>query len=480
MASKAHDQRLLRRLEAELARRTKKVWDPRAILGANPQQLAVFVDLARDRALEGTRQLGKSFLAAVELIEAALSRPGSDSAFLDFDKEHADKIILEDFRKLLEVYDIPNAPRIVDDVLTFDTGAKVYVFSGRPAEVKKLQGLKFALLVCDESQDADALAEILKMVRPALIRFGGRLLLMGIPGRVAGIGAWWEITRGKLAHMFGQHRGHMRDNPFLPKADLEEQRAKAATELGEKSSDFRRHWDGEWPDLDDDLRVFKYDPAVNGYEGDPPACERYALGLDPGGVQDAEAAIMLGHSLGGGQAWVVDEDDTGKGRGGDWEDTELRLAPMVARWKPLDLFYDYGSAKKAANLVLESDTRVRLEPVPMKDLDIEIPRINKLFKLRRLWVKKGSKTERDLLYTTWDAKARAAGKNKYSTAWKQNLCDALRASLWAFEAYANPPPEELSEREQRQRRIREAVAASEQDDYSALVDPAVSGAAEPW
>ena len=480
MASKAHDLRLLKRLEAELNKRTKKPWDARAILGANPQQLAVYDDKRSDRSLEGTRQLGKSFLAAVELIEAALGRPGSDSAFLDFDKEHADKIILEDFRKLLEQYDIPEGPRIVDDVLTFDTGSKVYVFSGRPAEVKKLQGLKFALLVCDESQDADALAEILKMVRPALIRFRGRLLLMGIPGHVAGIGAWWEITNGKLAGAFGQHRGHMKDNPFLDPQALAEQRAKAAAELGETSSDFRRHWDGVWPALDDELRVFKYLPDVNGYDGPPPPCDRYALGLDPGGVQDAEAAVMLGHTPGKGEMWVVEEDDTGKGKGGDWQDTELRLRPMVARWKPMDLFYDYGSAKKAANLVLEADTRVRLEPVPMKDLDIEIPRINKLFKLRRLWIPRGSKLERDLLYTTWDAKARAAGRNKYSTAWKQNLCDALRASLWAVEAYANPPPEELTEREQRQKRIREAIAASEQDDYSALVDPGVNGAAEPW
>jgi hypothetical protein len=480
LPSRAHLERQRKRLEAELERRTKKRWDPRAILGANLQQLAVFDDPTRDRTLEGTRQLGKSFLAAVELIEAALGRPGSDSAFVDFDKEHAEKVILRDFERLIEEYDIPSGPRIVDERLEFDNGAKVYVFSGRASEVRKLQGLKFALLVCDESNDAEALEEIFKMVRPALIRFGGRVLAMGIPGRVAGIGFWWEITRGKLAKFFGQHRGHMRDNPFLPPEALAEQRAKAAEELGETSSDFRRHWDGVWPDLDDDLRVFKYRPDLNGYDGDAPVCQRYALGLDPGGVQDAEAAVILGHTLGVGQAWVVAEDDSGAGSGGSWDDTGRRLAPLIETWRPLDAFYDYGSAKKALGQVLDGDSRLRLEPVPMKDLDVEIPRLNKLFMTRKLWIRRGSRLERDLLYTTWDAKARAAGRNKYSSSWKQNLCDALRAALWAFEGYANPPEQELSPRERKQREIRENIERAETTDYSQLVDPGTTASPDPW
>lgn len=478
MRSAAATRRQIARLEAELEKRRKKKWDPRAILGRNPQQLAVYdafmAGVQRDHVLEGTRQLGKSFLAAVILIEVARTKDGSDSAFVDFDKEHAEKVILADFQKLLDEYDIPGAPRIVEERLEFENGSRVYVFSGRPSEVKKLQGLKFALLVCDESNDAEALGEIFKMVRPALIRYGGRVLAMGIPGRVAGIGFWWDITRGKLSQFFGQHRGHMKDNPFLAPEDIAEQRRKAAEELGEESSDFKRHWDGVWPDLDDELRVFKYDPAVNGYDGEPPRCERYALGLDPGGVQDAEAAVMIGHALGKGEAWVVDEYDSGKGNAGDFDTTEDALSPMYARWRPLDLFYDYGSAKKAAQLALDADRRVRLEPVPMKDPDIEYPRINRMFKLKKLWIRRGSKLEKDLLYTTWDAKARAAGKNKQSSQWKQNLGDALRAALWAVEGYANPPPEQESPRERKQREINERLAALENTDYAQLVDPGVS------
>lgn len=478
MASRAHDLRLQRRLEAELRRRTKKPWDPRAILAANPAQLAIFDDKTPDRGVETTRQFGKSFEAAVEHIDVGLMRPGTDTAFLDFDKTHAEKIVLRDFETLLEDYDV--AAKLVGDELHFDNGSICYIFSGRPSEVKKLQGFKLALLTCDESNDAEALEEIFKMVRPALMRYRGRILAMGIPGRVASIGFWWEITHGKLAHRFGQHRGHMRDNPFLAPEAIAEQRAAAVEELGEDSPDFIRHWEGKWPALDNALRVYRYFPDVNGYDGDAPSCARYSLGLDPGGVRDAEAAVMVGHTPGEGAAWVVDEDDSGKGKGGDWSDTEVRLDPMIARWNPLDLFYDYGSAKKAANLVIEGDRNVRLEPVPMKDLDIEIPRINKLFAQKKLWVRRGSKLEADLLYLTWDAKARAAGRNKYANTWKQNLCDALRAALWAVEAFAKPEEPEESPRERRQREIRESIARAQTTDYSQLVDPGVAGDPSQW
>jgi hypothetical protein len=470
--SAAANARERKRLEAELEKRRKKKWDPRAIL--DPQQLAVFDDKTPDRVFTGTRRLGKSFFAAVTHMDLGSVTPRSKGVFLDFDIEHAEKVLLTEFQQLIDEYDIPGGPKIVDDELHFANGSICYVFSGRPSELKKLQGMGPDLLTADESNDAEALETVVKLVRPGLIKSRGRILLMGIPGRVAGIGYWWEVTEGKRAGAWGQHRGHMNNNTHLPPESIAEQRAKAVLELGEDSSEFKRHWEGIWPDLDDELRVFQYDPAVNGYDGEAPPCERYALGLDPGGVQDAEAAVMLGHELGKGEAWVVDEYDSGKGQAGGFDTTEDRLSPMYQRWRPVDLFYDYGSAKKAAQLALDADRRVRLEPVPMKDLDIEIPRINRMFKLRKLWVRKSSRLEADLLYTTWDAKARSKGKNKQSSQWKQNLGDALRAALWAVEGYANPPPEQESPRERKQREIREAIERTESTDYSQLVDPGVS------
>jgi hypothetical protein len=467
VATRAHNDRLRKRLVAEIQRRQKKPWDPQTIL--YDDQLAVFEDSTPDRVLVGTRQLGKSLLAAVCHVDIGLTKPGSDSAFLDFDIEHAEKIILRDFETLLDAYDVP--AKLVEGRLEFDNGSKCYVFSGRASEVKKLQGLKLALLTADESNDAEALEDIVRMVRPALMRHGGRILAMGIPGRVPKVGYWWAITEGNLASAYGQHRGDMRRNPYLPAAERERQIAKARAELGEESPEFQRHWLGQWPSGTNALQVFQYDTDRDGYDGPPPARRYYALGLDPGGVQDAEAIVIIGHGSPDGIIYVVDENVTDPGAGGSWADTGRRMGPLCDKWNCADAFYDYGSAHKSAMAVVaDNDFRVTVDAVPFKDLDIEVPRINRLFAMGRLKIPRLSRLEEDLQKTAWDPKSRALGKNKQSSAWKQNLCDALRSALHAVEGYSAPPAPEVSEHEARQIRLRAEVQAAyegiERDDYA--------------
>lgn len=444
----------------------KKPWNPIAALYED--QRAVYLDPSPDRVLVGTRQLGKSTLAAVELIDVGLKRPGSESVFLDFDITHAEKILLRDFERLLSEYQV--AARIVNGTLLFDNGSVVYIFSGRPAEIAKLQGLKLALLIADEAQDSEALGEIIKLIRPALMRTpgGGRILAMGIPGRMRDIGTWWDITEGRAAVDWGQHRGDMRRNPFLDPEARAHQIEKAKRELGETSPDYLRHWCGLWPAEDNALRMFRYSRELNGYDGDPPVCARYALGLDPGGKVDAEAVVVLGFGNGDGAIWHVDEDVSGKKDGGDWDVTGERVGPMVARYSPEWLGFDYGSANKSGLIVrYQKDTLITLSAVPDKDPEQESIRINQLFAQRRLWIKRGSALERDLLYTVWDAKSLAAGKPKQNkNAYKQNAGDALRAAAWGVDGYSDISQQPEDPVAARRARIAAEIATSEERESS--------------
>ena len=476
---------MLKALRQEHARRSARQWDARSLL--YPDQLAVYDDTTDDRVLVGTRQLGKSWLAAVLTADVGVQQPGTNTVFLDMDIEHAEKIILDDWQTLIDEHGLP--ARITDGVLHLENGSKGYVFSGRANEIKKLQGLKPALLVVDEAQDAPDLHGIIKMVRPGLMRFAGRILCMGIPGYVDGVGDWWDITEGTKRGVWGQHRGHMDRNPFLPEASRLEQRAKALIDLGgEDAPEFVRHWKGQWPSLDNSLRVFRYFPELNGYDGEPPQFRIYGLGLDPGGTLDAEALVVVGHGNGvrvdgrwhpDGAIYVVDEDETDKGAGGSWEDTGDRVSPLVARWKPADAFYDYGSARKdGLAVILDADKRLSFKAVPAKDVEQEVRRINQLFAAKKLWVKRGSKLDTVLRVSMWDPKARVLGKSVIAKGrLKQNLGDALRAALWACESFARPPDPPLPPHEERQRRIRAEIAAAQAaagaEDYNALVGDAM-------
>lgn len=440
---------------AEVRQRLKKPWDPiEALSGPNGEPMedmrAVFNDQHPDRIVEGTRQAGKSTLAAVCLIDAAVMQPGCEVVFVDFDKTHAEKILIRDFERLLEEFD--PAAKLVGDQLWFYNGSVAYTFSAEPSEIHKLQGLKPALVIADEAQDAADLEGIVKMVRPGLMRRRGRLLLMGIPGRVSGIGFWWDITQGDKAKAYGQHRVHMDRNPWLPPDARELQRENAKRELGENSPDYLRHWMGLWPPDDNNaLRCVRYFPAINGYDGEPPMFAYHSLGLDPGGTQDPEGVVVVGwgnktpRGDDDGLIYAVAEDISERREGGDWDNTGARVGPMENRYHPERRFLDYGSAKKSGQIVqYQKDQLITLDAVPDKNPDAEFLRLSILFQAKRLFVKRGSLLEKDLLKTTWDPKSLSVGRPKVSGTYKPTALDALRAAMWGVDGYAAIIPPKLA------------------------------------
>ena len=422
---------------AEIAREKKrrsllarKPWNP--VEALDPQQLPMFFDRTRNRVFTGTRQLGKTRFALTDSIHAGIETPNSESAYVDMDKEHGGKVAWEELRRMMDEWRIP--AKIVDDELKFDNGSRLWIFSGEDAELKKLQGFKFARLIIDEAQEMRNINKLLALIGPALLKHNGRVILMGIPGRVRGLGDWWDISEGKDAHLFGQHRGSLWDNPHLSNEAKIELFETEKQRMGEHSPDFIRHWLGKWPETNLILRMYHYDSDRDGYDGEPPQFPRYAMGLDPGGVRDSEAIVVIGHGNDDRVNYQVDEDVTDRLEGGGWDDSGDRVGPMQEKWNCHIRYYDWGSAHKdALTLIYRKDQQILLTGVPSKDPYEESKRINKQFAQEKLKVKRGSKLEKDLLYTEWDEDSlKNGGKPKQSSIWKQDAADGLRCAMWAI------------------------------------------------
>jgi len=431
----------LKRRQALQVKDAKLPFDPRAIL--YPDQLAVMDDPTPDRTWVGTRQCGKSTLALVLLIQAAIDHPGSESAYCDLDIDHASGVLIPDLLRFLDKYDVP--ARFVDGTLRFDNGSSVFIFSARAAEITKLQGLRAALVVVDEAQDAGDLLGLITMVRPALIKHGGRLLAMGVPGYMREVGAWWDITEGKAAGGWGQHRGHMDRNTHLTDAERDRLRAAAKAELGESSPQYVRHWLGLWPTTDNSLRVYRYFPDRHGYSGgrvpgqDP---EAY-LGLDPGGLSSAESVQVFTRSTDG-HVWHVDEVESEPREGGGYDLTGERVGPLDAKWRPLRRVMDPGSAQKSGLLLrYQQDTLITMEAQTGKDRVAEVQRINRMFELGVLHILRGSRLERILLTACWDPRTLDGGKAPdYDAPTKRNggpnAADAMRCAVSVIPLYVDP------------------------------------------
>jgi len=306
------------------------------------------------------------------------------------------------------------------------------------SEARKLQGHRPAIVVLDEATDLAAnLDEAIALIKPSLVRHGGRLLVMGIPGPVLA-GIWYEICEGSQRAFYSQHRVSLLSNPFIPDAPGEV--AREALRLGEDNPLFRRHWRGEWV-YDPEATVYRYDSARNGINREdlPSRFKYYVAGLDPAGVADREALVLLGFGNGDGIVYQVNEDVSEPGGVSDYRETGKRVGEWHEKHRLVRVFYDYGSAKKALQLFYRNDQYLNAEPVPIKDLEIEIPRINTLLRSKKLKILRGSKLERDLQVTRWDDKARSLGRNKYSSDNHPDVADALRAALQAVGAVEPEP-----------------------------------------
>lgn len=429
--------------KAILAKRVfakKKPWDPIAALthpekGPYEKEIAMHNDPSRDMAICGTRQFGKTKFAAEEIIDTGLKYPKSEIIFGSITQDHATEVLFPSIQEYLDEYQIDAELRL--DHLAFGNGSVGHAMGlATSAEAKKFQGHRPKLVILDEMTDlASNVEEAIAMIKPSLIRNEGRLKLMGIPGPVLA-GVWYEICEGNQKHLYGQHRGNLLDNPWHPNPGLEVERERVR--LGDDNPLFRRHWLGEWA-YDPDALVYRYRPLKNSYAGNPPKCKYYVAGLDPAGVADREALILLGFGNGDGLIWHIAESVSAKGGVDDFRETAEAFGRWQDEYRLTKIFYDYGSAKKGLQLMYRQDCWLQLDPVPVKDLDVEIPRVNSLLNSGKLMIREGSELEKDLQKTQWDDKARASGRNKYSSHNHPDVADALRAALQAVAAVLPDP-----------------------------------------
>jgi len=427
---------------AGLDKKKRLPWDPAAILYG--EQLRCFQSKRRRKAFQATRQVGKTFLACVAFIDACLNTPESQALYVDLSAVHSTRVLTPTFRRLLKKYQIP--AKLVDDDLVFDNGSVVYSIGlGSEDRTKALQGYnKVVLVIFDETQDLEStIDEALAIVAPTLATYQGTILCLGIPGRVHGLGSWWEITHGEKSEGWDQFRASLLQNIHLP--DPQAEYDQAAKDLGEDNPLFIRHYRNEWPSHDQEARVYRWDPEVNIYVGPPPPCQHYGSGTDPAGVRDCEATVLLGWNDNDPRIWVVAESVSPKGGGGDYCATADVLRELSKRFPIGRSFYDFGSAAKGLlATTMSRDFSMYLEPVPPKNLDFEIPRVNALFQKRRLMVNKDVTPElaKDLALTLWDLKARAAGRNAYSRLGPHpDVGDALRAAIWNVPGFDRPAAE---------------------------------------
>lgn len=174
------------RTKAEMMRKT-----------LTPVQRALGEDPAKFMSILAPRRSGKSYGILVNTVAECVEFKGHRVAIICLTKPHAEGIYWADLLNLNEKYDLKIHFNNTKLSAKFPNGS-LLVFAGAEskAEVAKVRGKKFHLVVIDESADYDArIYEMLihRVVTPALQDLKGRLWIAGTP-KGALMGEFYEGT----------------------------------------------------------------------------------------------------------------------------------------------------------------------------------------------------------------------------------------------------------------------------------------------
>lgn len=260
-------------------------------------QLDLVDDPARFVWARTARAAGKTASFVSDALDQASSIPGFRGCFGALTKDSGLEQLWDEIRRQDREFGFGLKYDIAEDqIIVPETGGRVRVRSyGTKREVDKWRGKQYHRIWPDECQSVDDAVlryALISVFPPTLSRHRGSIRLGGTP-RMETEGFWFELTgpRGlepqmyadgsvrALARMFRDrddparaalgwawsgHNWSRADNPGLPHADRESdelRRALAVTQTDREALDVEL--DGNWPDRDQERRLFRFDPVRN-------------------------------------------------------------------------------------------------------------------------------------------------------------------------------------------------------------------------
>ena len=326
-------------------------------ISLHSRQEEVFYDEARYKVVAAGRRFGKSFLACVTLfVEASKTeKVRSDGEVIDLTMEKV-YYVAPTFTQGKEIL-WPLMKELGHDLIAqaYENEASLRLLNGRTIHIKgadrpdSLRGTGLSYVVLDEY--AFMKEEVWEMIiSPQLARSEGGALFIGTPD---GKNHFYELFNRGQDPLFTQWRSwHFPsiDNPFLPKAEIEEARERMSAErfAQEMEASFDT---GAGVILTADMFHIVSDipyPHDMYIAADLAGFEKVEGGRKMKKLDDHAIAVVANHALG----WTICNIIYGKW---DTRETALRLVKSYRDYKPLKFGIEKGMAKNAVMPYLEDE-----------------------------------------------------------------------------------------------------------------------------
>jgi hypothetical protein len=258
------------------------------------QQKVFHRDPHRFKAALNTRRSGKSFLAAVRLLEAAAT-PLSQNPYLALTRDSARRILWPTLIDLIERFKVECTPSESALSISFPNKSEIFLVGADQKNfASRLRGIKSKLVVIDEAQSfREHLSDLIdSVIIPTLVDLEGCLDIYGTPGPRP-TGFFYEATTSERG--FKCFNWSVLDNPFIPDANKFIEEILTRRNWTKENPTYRREWLGEWV-LDLDSLLFRFDPQRNIVSERPSGIGWInCLGIDIG-FNDKTAFVVLSYS----------------------------------------------------------------------------------------------------------------------------------------------------------------------------------------
>ena len=408
-----------------------------------------------------SRRAGKTHLAAVGLISAAVNNDNLLVPYITLSIKNARRIVWTTLREIERQFAF--GMEFLENSLTvrFPNGSQIIMGGCQDlAEIEKFRGPRYKVCVIDESQSikSSILATLINdILEPATLDLDGSIWMFGTPG--AGASGFFYDADQLEKSSWESHHWSLLDNPHLPGAQAWLDRKIIENSWSVTDATYRREYKGEWV-RDENSLVYQFNKIRNLCEELPDVEFHYLLGVDLGFI-DSTAFVVIAYSDQNPETYVLEvskfthltSDDIGKKI--KWLDNEYEFERIVADTGGLGKMVVEEMSKRFSLNILPAQKRAKHDHIELLNSDF------KKGKLQILDSEENQALIDELELLEWDLNERTKGRFIERSDCENHACDALlyvwRESLAFLHQAETFQPDEWFKREEQ--RMEEAAEA---------------------
>lgn len=411
--------------EATLSKPLDHLFDKQRIAAEHP---------AKRKVIRCSRRAGKTELAAVKLMQSALSGPRGVCLYVALTRKSAKRLLWGRLKRLAEEMGTSYTASETDLIIKLDNESEVWLAGANQEDVAEtLRGHSYRTIILDECASfrghIDTLIE--EILEPATIDEHGDLWIMGTPS--------WDFSSYfyKANHNADQWQSFhwtQFDNPHIKDAKAWVADLKRRRGWTDDNPILLREYYGLWAKSQDEM-VYLFNPLLNTAKSIPQHWAQATLGIDLG-FEDKTALAVVLHEQDSPVAYVAHVE---KHHHCLISHVAERARDLIARYRIGSVVIDEGGLGKAIAEEFRARYQIPCEAAQKRDKRLFIDLFNAELKAGRILV-----AEDSLVIDEWNTLTWADGKQVETPGEPNDAADAVlyawRKSYYYREQQPAPTP----------------------------------------